>query len=75
MTAVTPTDRPKSVHNRCVIKVLVAFFMLSCCFLDFSVGAFVMELSQISSFLSFKVFNTVFVLIQCNQNSADKGES
>ena len=21
MTAVTPTDRPKSVHNRCVIKV------------------------------------------------------
>ena len=25
MTVVTPTDRPKSVRNRCVIKVLVAF--------------------------------------------------
>ena len=40
MTAVTPTDRPKSVRNRCVIEVLVAFFffVLSRCFLDFSVG-------------------------------------
>ena len=28
MTAVTPTDRPKSVRNRCVIEVLVAFL---CC--------------------------------------------
>ena len=26
MTAVNPTDRPKSVRNRCVIKILVAFF-------------------------------------------------
>ena len=26
VTAVTPTDRHKSVRNRCVIKVLVAFF-------------------------------------------------
>ena len=25
MTVVTPTDRPKSVRNRCVIDVLVAF--------------------------------------------------
>ena len=29
MTAVTPIDRPKLVRNRCVIEVLVAFFMLS----------------------------------------------
>ena len=28
MTFVTPTDRPKSVRNRCVIDVLVAFL---CC--------------------------------------------
>ena len=28
LTAVTPTDRPRSVRNRCVIEVLVAFFML-----------------------------------------------
>ena len=55
MTAVTPSDRPKSVRNRCVIKVLVAFFTLSSWFLDFSVGigAFVTGLTQISSFFSY----------------------
>ena len=52
MAIVTPADRPKSVRNRCVIEVLVAFFVLSRCFLDFSVGvrASVIGLSQISSF-------------------------
>ena len=51
----TSTDRPKSVRNRCVIEVLVVFFKLSRCFLDFSVsvGAFVIGLSQISSFFSY----------------------
>ena len=51
MTAVTPTDRPKSVRNSCVIKVFGGVFMLSRCFLDFSVGVgvFVTGLSQISS--------------------------
>ena len=34
---VTPTDRPKSVRNRCVIEVLVAC-VLSCCFWGFPVG-------------------------------------
>ena len=36
------TDRPKSVHNRCVIDFLVKFFVLSRYFLDFPVivGAF-----------------------------------
>ena len=38
MTAVTPTDRPKSVRNSCVIKVFGGVFMLSRCFLDCSVG-------------------------------------
>ena len=54
MTSVTPTDRPKSVINRCVIKVLGGFFLLSRCVLDCSlgVGVFVTGLSQISSFLS-----------------------
>ena len=59
MTAVTPTDRLKSVRNRCVIKVLVAlFFNLSRCLLDFSVGiwAFVIGLSQISSLFSSHYF-------------------
>ena len=47
--------RPKSVRNRCVIKVLGGVFMLSRCFLDCSegVGAFVIGLSQISSFFSY----------------------
>ena len=55
MTAVTPTDRPKSVRNSCVIKVFGGVFMLSRCFLDCSVGVgfFVTGLSQISSFFSF----------------------
>ena len=54
MTAVTPTDRPKSVRNSCVIKVFGGVFMLSRCFLDSSVGVwvFVTGLSQISSFFS-----------------------
>ena len=33
MAVDTPTDRPKSVHNRCVIEFLVAF--LCCDFLFF----------------------------------------
>ena len=37
MTVDTPTDRPKSVHNRCVIEFFVGFL---CCPLvfKFSVG-------------------------------------
>ena len=56
VTAVTPTDRPKSVRNRCVIEVFGGVFMLSRCFWDFSgsVGAFVIGLSQISSFFSYQ---------------------
>ena len=55
MTAVTPTDRPKSVRNSCVIKVFGGVLMLSRCFLDCSVGVgvFVTGLSQISSLFSF----------------------
>ena len=49
---VTPTDRPKSVRNRCKIEFCVALFVLSICSFDISggVGAFVTRLSQISSF-------------------------
>ena len=52
---VTPTDRPKSVRNRCLIEFFfVALFVLSLCPFDISVGvgAFVIGLSQISSFFS-----------------------
>ena len=57
VTAATPTDRLKSVRNRCVIEVFGGvFFMLSHCFLDFSVGvgAFVIGLGRISSFFSYR---------------------
>ena len=55
MTAVIPTDRPKSVRNSCVTKGFGGVFMLSRCFLDCSVGVgvFVTGLSQISSFFSY----------------------
>ena len=36
MAVVTPTDRPKSVLNRCVIGIFGG--VLSRCFLEFSVG-------------------------------------
>ena len=54
VAVVTPTDRPKSVRNRCVIELFVASLVLSLCPLDISVGAgaFFIGLSQISSFFS-----------------------
>ena len=56
VAVVTPTDRLKSVRNRCLIELFVALFVLSLCPFDISVGvgAFVVGLSQISSFLSLK---------------------
>ena len=65
MTAVTPTDRPKSVRNSCVIKVFGGVFMLSRCFLDCSVGVgvFVTGLSQISSFFSYRFDRGYFINI------------
>ena len=55
MAVVTPTDRPKSVYTCCVIEHFVALFVLSLCPFDISVGvgAFVIGLSKISSFLSY----------------------
>ena len=54
MAVVTPTDSPKSVRNLNVIEVFGCVFVLSRCFLDFSVGvgAFGIGLSQIFSFFS-----------------------
>ena len=58
MTVITPTGRPKSVRNRCVIEV---FGGVLCCPLvfEFSVGkgVFVIGLSQISFLLSLLVNN------------------
>ena len=38
VAVVTPTDRPKTVRNRCVIELFVALFVLSLCPFDISVG-------------------------------------
>ena len=65
MAIVNPTERPKSVRNRCVIEVFGRVFVLSRCFSNFSVGVrtFVIGLSQISSFFSFYVtLNDVSVI-------------
>ena len=49
VAVVTPTDHPKSIRNRCLIEVFDGVFVLSYCFLDFSVGvgAFVTGMSQV----------------------------
>ena len=61
MAIVTPPNRPKSVRNRCVVEDFGGVFVLSRCFLNFSVGvgAFVRRLSQISSFFSFDYMASV----------------
>ena len=62
VAVVTPTDCPKSVRNRCVIELFVALFVLSLCPFDisFGVGAFIIGLSQISSFFSVCIIALVF---------------
>ena len=54
MALVTPTDRPKSVRNRCLIELFCGVVCVVTCPFDISVGvgAFVIGLGQISSFLS-----------------------
>ena len=54
VTAVTPTDRPKSVRNRCVIEVLIGVFYVVKFLFGFfcECRGFVIGLSQISAFFS-----------------------
>ena len=47
MAIVTPTDRPKYVRHRCVIKVCGGVIVLSCCFFFFVSAGAVIGLSQI----------------------------
>ena len=64
MAGVTPTDRPKSILNRCVIEVLRGgFFVVTLPFIFFSgvVGAFFIGLSQISSFFSYPLCSGFFL--------------
>ena len=71
-TAVTPTDRPKSVRNRCVIEVFDGVFVLSRCFLEFSVsvGALVIGLGQISSFFFLLLYKHVTPLSTSRYSAA-----
>ena len=54
MAVVTPTDRPKLVHNRCVVEAFGGVFVLIRCLLGFFCGCrgFVIGQSQISSLFS-----------------------
>ena len=67
VAVVTPTDRPKSVRNRCVIELFVALFVLSLCPFDIfaGVGAFVVGLSQISSFFSSHLYTQTWASRLC----------
>ena len=47
MAVVTPTDRPKSVRNRCVIELFVELFVLSHYPFGISVGALAIVIGQI----------------------------
>ena len=64
MAVVTPTDRPMSDRNRCVIGLFMALFVLSLCPFDISVGvgAFFIGLSQIFSFFSSTQMYTPFLI-------------
>ena len=63
MSVVTPSDSPKLVRNRCVIESFGDVFVLSCCPFDISVdvGAFVIGLSQISSFFLVLYYKPCFI--------------
>ena len=54
MTVVILTDRPNSVHNRCVIEFKMAS-LLCPLLVDFSVGTGAFVMSQISSSITVKV--------------------
>ena len=71
VAVITSTDRPKSVHNHCVVEVSSCIFVLLLCMLGFSVGvrAFVLGLSQISSFSSCIVYTVTNVPTYCIFNN------
>ena len=50
VTVVTPTDRPKSVLNGCLIEVLGDDFVLPRCFLDFSLLGIITDNIQTTVF-------------------------
>ena len=71
MTVVTPSNCPKSVCNRCVIELFGDVFLVSCCPFDIpvAIGAFVVGLSQISSFLFLFVLSGIAGCPNCSLNA------
>ena len=69
VAVVTPTDRPKSVRNRYVIELFCGVVYVVTLPFDISVGvwAFVIGLSQISSFFSQNHLSTILYLIHVNK--------
>ena len=67
---VTPTDRPKSVRNRCLIELFcgVVCVVTLPFYISVGVGSFVIGLSQISSFFSFSDLCTSEVEIWVSKN-------
>ena len=60
VTVIPQTDRPKSVRNRCVIEVFGCDFVLSIVFrIFYGYRGIVIEMIQISFFLSFLKFNYI----------------
>ena len=51
MAVITPSDRPKSVRNNCVIEVFGGVFVLSRCFLDFFCGFMFCHMTESDLFL------------------------
>ena len=68
----TPTDRPKSIYNRCVIDVLVASL---CCrwFVEFSVDMriLVVRVSQIPFFFSLNKISFIKDIFQKKNIQSD----
>ena len=58
VTVVTPTDRPKSVRNRCVIEVFGGVLYAVTLLLDLSVGVGAFVIGLISSFCSYVLLST-----------------
>ena len=61
MTVVTPTDRPKSVRNRCEIELFVALFVFSLCAVGISVGVGLCHRTESDLFLFPLIFLTFYI--------------
>ena len=72
VAVVTTIDRPKSVRNRSVIELFCGVVSVSVCPFDISVGvgAFVIGLSQISSFFSqYQLYSFFHISNLLNRNT------